>query len=136
MHAMPEKDYSHRSAIDKLGLKPGMRVRMTGNLGDELKHAAKARINGSLLRSGELDMIVRQIGDLEEAEEFIGRVRGQMLDHSVLWIVTRKKGDPRYVVQEKLIPIGKSFDLVDNKVCSIDESRSAMRFVVPKELRK
>ena len=38
---MAEKDYSHRSVVDKLGLKPGMRVRMTGNLGNDLKDAAK-----------------------------------------------------------------------------------------------
>ena len=132
---MAEKDYSHRSVVDKLGLKPGMRVRMTGNLGDDLKMAAKSRIGGSLLRSGDLDVIVRAIKSVDEAEEFISRVRPQLQGDAALWLVTRKKGDPRYVKQEDLIPLGKSFELVDNKVCSIDAERSAIRFVIPKELR-
>ena len=132
---MAEKDYSHRSVVDKLGLKAGMRVRMTGDVGAELKTAAKSRIGGSLLRSGELDVIVRAVKTIEEAEEFVTRVRPQMQGNSALWLVTRKKGDPRYIQQEELIPIGKDNNLVDNKTCSIDESRSAMRFVIPKDLR-
>jgi len=132
---MAEKDYSHRSVVDKLGLKQGMRVRMTGNLGDDLKISAKARIGGSLLRSGDLDVIVRAIRSVEEAEEFVARVRPQLSGDAALWLVTRKKGDPRYVKQEDLIPVGKAHGLVDNKICSIDDERSAIRFVIPKELR-
>jgi hypothetical protein len=132
---MAEKDYSHRSVVDKLGLKPGMRVRMTGDVGNELKSAAKTRIGGSLLRSGDLDVIVRAVRSVDEADEFVERVRPQLSGSAALWLVTRKKGDPRYIQQEELIPIGKAHDLVDNKVCSIDDTRSAMRFVIPKELR-
>ncbi|MGH2906362.1 MAG: DUF3052 family protein [Solirubrobacterales bacterium] len=132
---MAEKDYSHRSVVDKLGLHQGMRVRMTGDVGAELKTAAKARIGGSLLRSGDLDVIVRAVRTVEEADEFVERVRPQLHDDAVLWLVTRKKGDPRYIKQEDLIPVGKAHELVDNKICSIDETRSAMRFVIPKHLR-
>jgi hypothetical protein len=132
---MVEKNYPHRSAVDKLGLVPGMRVRMTGNLGDELKIAAKSRIGGSLLRSGDLDMIVRAVNSVEEADEFVERVRPQLSGGAALWLVTRKQGDSRYVKQEDLIPVGKAHGLVDNKICSIDAERSAMRFVIPRDRR-
>ena len=132
---MSEKDYVNRTPVDKLGLKPGMRVRMTGDVGDALKVAAKTRIGGSLLRSGSLDVIVRAVKSLDEAEEFVGRVRPQLEGDAVLWLVTRKKGDSRYVKQEDLIPIAKAHGLVDNKVCSLDDSRSAIRFVIPRDAR-
>lgn len=132
---MTEKDYSHRSTVEKLGIEHGMRVRITGDVGDELKNAAKARLGSSLLRSGNLDLIVRAVNSIDEADEFLGRIRDEMHGRSVVWIVTRKKGDPRYVKQEDLIPLGRSHSLVDNKTCSIDDQRSGIRFVVPKEQR-
>ncbi|MFY9264686.1 MAG: hypothetical protein WAO61_04590 [Solirubrobacterales bacterium] len=132
---MSERDYSHRTAIDKLGLKPGMRVRMTGDIGAELKSAAKLEIGGSLLRSGELDLIVRVVKSVAEADEFLGRVRDQIVGDGAIWLVTWKRGDPRYVMQEELIPLGPPHRLVDNKVCAIDDRRSAIRFVIPRELR-
>lgn len=132
---MAEKDYSHRTTVDKLGIKPGMRVRITGDVGDELKNAAKVRLGSSLLRSGDLDLIVRAVHTVDEADEFLARIRGEIQDKTTIWLVTRKKGDPRYVKQEELIPLGKSHRLVDNKTCSIDEHRSGIRFVIPKELR-
>lgn len=112
-----------------------MRVRITGDVGDELKSAAKARLGASLLRTGDLDLIVRAVASVSEADEFLGRVREQMLDRSVVWLVTWKKGDPRYVKQEDLIPLGTAHRLVDNKTCSVDDRRSGIRFVVPRELR-
>jgi len=134
---MVEKDYSHRSVVDKLGIKPGQRVRITGDVGDALKAAAKSRIGGSLLRSGEFDVIVRLVRSTDEADAFLSRVRPQMREQSsAIWLATWKNGDPRYLAQEELISIGKLHGLVDNKTCSIDDKRSAMRFVIPRALRE
>ena len=133
---MPERDYSHRSLADKLGLKPGMRIRVSGDVGDTLRADAAERVGGSISRRSGLDMIVAGVTSVAAAEDLLERERPALADEAVIWLVTRKKGQPGYVRQEDLIPAGKAFDLVDNKICSVDDDHSAIRFVVPRELRK
>jgi hypothetical protein len=132
---MPDADYSHRSLADKLGLRPGMRVRVSGDVGDALLEDAAERVGGSIALSKDLDVVIRGVASVGEAEDLFERLRPTLADHSAIWLVTRKKGHAKYVKQEDLIPLGKSFELVDNKICSVDDEHSAMRFVVPKELR-
>ncbi|MBJ7353817.1 MAG: DUF3052 family protein [Thermoleophilaceae bacterium] len=124
---MTERDYSHRTLADKLGIKPGMRVRISGDVGDELPRSA--------LRA-DLDIIIESAASVEAAEDLFERVRPTLRDDAAIWIVTRKKGHADYVKQEDLMPLAKSFDRVDNKICSVDAEHSAIRFVVPKQLRK
>ncbi|MBJ7459424.1 MAG: DUF3052 family protein [Thermoleophilaceae bacterium] len=123
---MTERDYSHRKLTDKLGIKPGMRVRVHGDVGDELPRSA--------LRA-DLDIIIESAISVRAAEELLERIRPTISDTTAVWIVTRKKGHANYVKQEDLMPLARSFDLVDNKICSIDDQHSAIRFVVPKDLR-
>jgi hypothetical protein len=132
---VPDADYSHRTLADKLGLKPGMRVRVSGDVGDALPTDAAERVGGSITLKTDLDVIIRGVGSEAEAEDLFERLRPSLADHAVIWLVTRKKGHPRYVKQEDLIALGKSFELVDNKICSVDDDHSAMRFVIPKALR-
>lgn len=127
---MTNLDQLARVAVDELGLKPGMRVRMTGGVGAELKSAAKARIAGSLLRSGDLDMIVRAVRSIEEADEFLGRVRGQVVEGGIVWLVTWKPDDPRHISRKDLIPVAKRHKLRPDRECSIDDRRQAIRFVI------
>jgi hypothetical protein len=123
---MTERDYSHRALGDKLGVKQGMRVRIAGDVGDELPRSG--------LRA-DLDIIIEGVPSVAAAEDLFGRLRPTLRDDAVIWLVTRKKGHAHYVKQEDLMPLAKSFDLVDNKVCSVDDEHSAIRFVVPKHLR-
>jgi hypothetical protein len=123
---MSERDYSHRTLPEKLGMKPGMRIRVAGDIGDELPRSS--------LRTN-LDLIIEGAESVDAAEEIFERVRPTLRGDAAVWIVTRKKGHARYVKQGDLIPLAKAFDLVDNKVCSVDADHSAIRFVVPKHLR-
>lgn len=123
---MAERDYSHRKLEDKLGIKPGMRVRIAGDVGDDLPRSA--------LRA-DLDIIIEGVPSVEAVEDLFEKVRPTLNDSAAIWVVTRKKGHANYVKQEDLIPLGKTFDLVDNKICSVDDHHSAIRFVVPRRLR-
>lgn len=132
---MAERDYSHRSTVQKLGVKPGERVEVTGDVGSGLRGEAKEAAGRGLVRSGRLDGAIVLIESLEEAQEALVRYRARMRDDGYLWLVTRKRGHNGYLNQMRIVPYAKRVGLIDNKTCSIDDQRSGIRFVVPRASR-
>jgi hypothetical protein len=61
--------------------------------------------------------------------------RGRITPAGAIWLITPKRGRPGYIRGEDLIPIGLAERLVDNKVCSVSENLSGMRFVIRKKDR-
>jgi|SRR3954470_9252568 Protein of unknown function (DUF3052) len=131
-----ERDYSHRSAVQKLGVKADERVEIAGDVGSGLRRDVKEKLGRGLVRSGELDGAIVLVESLEEAKEILVRYRHRLRDSGYLWMLTRKRGHERYLNQMTLVPHAKRIGLIDNKTCSIDEERSGIRFVVPRALRK
>jgi hypothetical protein len=132
---MAEKDYSHRSKVQKLGIQPGARLEVTGDVGSGLRGEAKEAAGRGLVRSGQLDGAIVLIESIEEAQEALVRYRARMRDDGYLWLVTRKRGHDGYLNQMSIVPHAKRVGLIDNKTCSIDDERSGIRFVVPRALR-
>lgn len=129
---MPGRKYSHRSVVDKMGIKPGHTVAI-----DEGAWA----IDGNLRR----DVLARtgQAGEAEAADTVLvtADATTDVVAHLLywkdrihpaggIWVLTPKRGLPGYVPQEALIPLGLEAGLVDNKICSVSETVSAMRFVI------
>ena len=131
-----ERDYSHRTAVQKLGVKPDDRVEVTGDVGSGLRRDVKEAAGRGLVRSGELDGAIVLVESMDEASEALVRYRARLRDTGYLWIITRKRGHERYLNQMTLVPHAKRLGLIDNKTCSIDDERSGIRFVVPRTLRK
>jgi len=131
-----ETDYSQRTAVQKLGLKPDQRLEIAGDVGPGLRRDAKGAIGRGLVRSGELDGAIVMVESLEEGERALVEYRSRLRDTGYLWILTRKRGHDGYVNQMHLVPSAKKRGLIDNKTCSIDDERSGIRFVVPRALRK
>jgi hypothetical protein len=132
----PDTDYSHRSAVQKLGVRPDDRVEVVGDVGPGLRRDVKEISGRGLVRSGGLDMAIVLVESIEEAEQAFDAYRPRMRDTGALWLITRKRGHERYVNQMQLVPGAKKRALIDNKTCSIDDERSGIRFVVPRALRK
>jgi hypothetical protein len=132
----PDTDYSHRSAVQKLGVRPDDRVEVVGDVGPGLRRDVKEVSGRGLVRSGELDMAIVLVESIEEAEEAFDAYRPRMRDTGALWLITRKRGHESYLNQMLLVPGAKKRALIDNKTCSIDDERSGIRFVVPRALRK
>ena len=120
---MPERDYSHRTTVQKLGVEQGQRIEIIGDVGPGV-------------RAGELDGAIVLVESLDEAKEALVRYRARIKDSGFLWLITRKRGDDRYLNQMLIVPIAKRVGMIDNKTCSIDDDRSGIRFVVPRALRK
>jgi hypothetical protein len=130
-----EKDYSHRTTVQKLGVKPGERIEVQGDVGPGLRKDVKDASGRGLVRSGQLDGAIVAIDSIENAEEVFAAYRPRIKDSGWLWLVTRKRGHERYLNQMLLVPFGKRRGLIDNKTCSLDDSRSGIRFVVPRAKR-
>ena len=131
-----EVDYSHRSAVQKLGVKPDQRVEISGDVGSGLRRDVKEAIGRGLVKGGELDGAIVLVESLEEAESVLDEYRPRLRDTGFVWLITRKRGHESYVNQMLLVPGAKQRGLIDNKTCSIDDDRSGIRFVIPRSLRR
>ena len=134
--AQQEVDYSHRSTVQKLGVKPDERLEVAGDVGPGLRRDVKEAAGRGLVKSGELDGAVVAIESLEEGKEALVRYRPRLKDSGYLWVITKKRGSEHYLDQMKLVPHAKLIGLIDNKTCSVDDERSGIRFVIPRALRK
>jgi Protein of unknown function (DUF3052) len=134
---MPDqRDYTHRTTVQKLGVQPDQRVEVTGDVGAGLRRDVKDAIGRGLVRSGELDGAIVLVESEEDAKQALVRYRARLRDTGYLWFITRKRGHDNYLNQMTLVPHAKRLGLIDNKTCSIDEERSGIRFVVPRALRR
>jgi len=131
-----ERDYSHRTVVQKLGLKLDQRVEIAGDVGAGLRRDAKDAVGRGLVRSGELDGAIVLVESEDEGREALVRYRARLRDTGFLWVITRKRGHEHYLNQMALVPHAKQLGLIDNKTCSIDDERSGIRFVVPRALRR
>jgi hypothetical protein len=131
-----EVDYSHRSAVQKLGIKPDERVEVAGDVGPGLRRDVKDALGRGLVKAGELDGAIVLVESLEDAEQVFDEYRPRLRDTGYLWMITRKRGHENYINQMLLVPGAKNRGLIDNKTCSVDDERSGIRFVVPRSLRK
>ena len=135
MSATAHRDYSHRSTVQKLGVKHDQRLEVAGDIGSALKRELKETLGRGFVKSGELDGAIALVESLEGAIEALDRYRPRLKDTGAIWLITWKRGQEGYLDQMKLVPCGKERALIDNKTCSIDDERSAIRFVVPRALR-
>lgn len=129
-------DYSHRSLVQKLGVREGDRVEVSGDVGQGVRKDVKEVTGRGLVKSGELDGAIVLVESLEEAERCLDSYRPRLRDDGYLWLITWKRGHEGYVNQMHLVPPAKERALIDNKTCSVDDERSGIRFVVPRALRK
>src|ERR671922_1528248 len=130
-----ERDYSHRTTVEKLGVVPAQRVEIAGDVGPGLRRDVKEALGRGLVRSGELDGAIVLVESEDEAKEALVRYRARIRDTGYVWMITRKRGHEGYLDQMSLVPHAKKLGLIDNKTCSIDDERSGIRFVVPRALR-
>jgi hypothetical protein len=131
---MAEKSYAHRDILDKLGVREGMRVRLEGSIPDDLRKRLSEADDVQLVEESDgepVNLVLASLDDGSATRPALAAFRKAILPHGAIWVLTPKKGRPGYLKQEALIPLGKAAGLIDNKVCSIDETTSAIRFVVP-----
>ncbi|MFZ5670127.1 MAG: DUF3052 domain-containing protein [Pseudomonadota bacterium] len=111
--------------LDKLGVKSGMKVGVL-NLDDPAigpEVAGRTRLSNEF---SELDILLYgadSAGELARIPELIP----MLADRGALWIVSLK-GRLLKVKDVEVMAVAKAHGLVDNKVCSFSETRTALRF--------
>ncbi len=133
---MPDKDYSHRDIVDKLGIKPGSVVafdEQAAPLDEALRGKVLERSDCAPAGPGELaDVVLVPLHAGVDAAGVLRAWRTRIRANGGIWLLTPKRGRPGYVDQRELIQAGAEAGLVDNKSCSVDEATSGMRFVIRK----
>src|SRR5258706_15586752 len=138
---MPENDYSHRDVLDKLGLKPGHAVRVVGGGDKALLARVREKVGRGLVRGGLADVVLYWPRGADEITPTLAELRGGIVDNGGIWVFTAKRGQSSasgmdYLNHTDLIPLGLAAGLVDNKICSVSDTESAMRFVIRKKDRQ
>lgn len=132
----PERDYSHRSTVDKLGIKPGDVVAFEAaplGIPDALRIEAMERAGRSpALADERVDVALIGLDHSTDVHAVLSSWRKRIDPAGGIWLLTPKRGQPGYVDQRELIEAGPAAGVVDNKICSVDERTSAMRFVIRK----
>jgi hypothetical protein len=126
----PERDYSHRLLIDKLGVKPGQRIVVLGVESAEFltelagrvpEYARGKRIDGADL----IFFSAEAIADLAQ----LGSLGRSIQKNGAIWVVYPK--GQKHILEIDVINAGKSAGLTDNKVCSFSTTHTALRFCIP-----
>lgn len=132
-----EARYAARDVTDKLGLKPGFQVLIVGKSDRVLLEKVRAKIGRSFIKEGtEADVILYWATSANEITLMLKKLKRALVPNGGIWVITFKKGKGEpYVPDQHLIPAGLAAGLVDNKICSVSETQSAMRFVIRKQDR-
>jgi hypothetical protein len=125
-----ERDYSHRSLLDKLGVKPSQRVCVLG-VSDMAFQSGLEAVVPDFCRdklAKEADLIFLAANDLESLARIKSLV-GSIKRDGAIWIVYPK--GQKHIRETDVMAAGKSAGFTDNKVCRFSETHTALRFVVP-----
>ncbi|HUP00619.1 MAG TPA: DUF3052 family protein [Gemmatimonadota bacterium] len=129
-----EKSYADRDVLDKLGIRDGMRIRLSGAVPAQLRERIAGRDAVDMVLEDDaqpVNLVLVALDEGSASRAAFAELRRQIVPDGAVWALTPKRGSPGYVKQESLIPLGKGAGLVDNKICSVDDATSAIRFVIP-----
>ena len=126
--------------LDKLGVRPGMRVAIVGDLDADPEapaiRAALADRTGDItdgLPAPETD-IVLLVADSIADLDILGELRARIRPNGAIWVVSRK-GRAATIRDVEVMAAGRAHDLIDNKVVAFSAERTSLRLVIPLALR-
>ena len=126
----PERDYSHRSLLDKLGIKLGQKILIVGVDGSAFLNDIRPYSPGFAERGPAADLDMIFFG--AEQKKDLGRLaslRKAIVSNGAIWVVYPK--GRKDIREFDVIAAGKAAGLVDNKVVGFSPTHTSLRFVIP-----
>ncbi|MFT4251601.1 MAG: DUF3052 family protein [Caulobacter sp.] len=118
------------SRLDKLGVKPGMRVVVDGVEDEAFLEELAARVEaeaGTAEDFEEVDLLFLAADDLAELDR-LEDIQNVLADKGAIWIVSQKgKGAP--LKDTDVLTAARGVGLSDTKVCGFSSTHTALRFV-------
>ena len=127
-----ERDYSHRSLFDKLGVTADTRVAIVGAHDRDFIAALNVRLAKSAserLRRSTYDLIFARIDRPRDLGR-IARVVPSLKPDGALWVF-HPKGKGATPSDSDVRAAGLAAGLVDNKISAYSETHTATRYVIP-----
>jgi len=127
--------------LDKLGIRPGMRVAIVGDLDDdETARSFRAELvdRTSDITDGppksDSEIVLLAADSTAELAAALPGLRARIRPNGVIWVISRK-GKSATLRDVDVIAAAIEHGLVDNKVVSFSPTRTALRLVIPVALR-
>jgi hypothetical protein len=132
---MPDRDYSHRSLFDKLGVRAEYRIGLVGKHDAAFVRELDVRLakSASPRLRARYDIIFLRIDRVEDLDGISGAA-DHLEMNGMLWIFHPKGrgADPKDV---QVRAAGFAAGLIDNKISAYSETHTATRYVIPVENR-
>jgi len=130
--------------LDKLAIRPGMRVAIVGSVEDSDERPPGERSFRDLVLERTSDVAIDRprsatdviflAADSTAELERVAELRPRIRPTGAIWVVSRK-GRAATLRDVEVIEAARRHDLVDNKVVSFSSRRTALRLVIPVALR-
>jgi hypothetical protein len=123
-----------KSLIDKLGVKPGMRISVVG-LGDgdfrrDLATRTQDLVEGKA--APDSDLIFLGANGLKDLDR-LRTLQKSIQPNGAIWVVYPK--GQKHITEAGVFAAGKQAGLVDVKVASFSPTHTALKFVIPVDRR-
>ena len=137
---MPAVGYSGTPLLNKLGIKPGMKVMLINEPGNYFE-LLEANIKDQQTKKNEIpDFVHLFVKTNKEFETELKKLRSSIKQNPnvVIWISWYKKAAkiPTDVTEDVIRNYALKNDLVDVKVCAVSDIWSGLKLVVPLAKRK
>jgi hypothetical protein len=126
--------------LDKLGIRPGMRVAIVGDLDVEpeaptFRRELADRTNDVTDGPPRPDTdVVILMADSTAELEILGDLRARIRPAGAIWVVSRK-GKASTMRDVEVMAAARDHGLIDNKVVAFSAERTSIRLVIPVALR-
>ena len=126
----PERDYSHRALLDKLGVKPEQKIAVLGVEDAQFLKDLAARVSDFARdKPPSAADIIFAAAENTKALARLKSFAAAIAKNGAIWVVYPK--GQKHIREVDVIAAGKSAGLTDNKVCKFSETHTALRFVIP-----
>ena len=127
--------------LDKLGIRPGMRVAIVGDLDADpeapvIRAAIRDRTSDVTDGPPQPDTdVVLLLVDTTDELAVLSELRSRIRQAGAIWVVSRK-GKGATIRDVEVMSIARDHDLIDNKVVAFSAERTSIRLVIPVALRQ